>query len=125
MCIGKNISGDRIMYEPEDFQLFRNNLHHKIIIEPKSKVILEILESKDIERYWDNGDYLKALYLLSVLDLFSDEENVPKVEEYAEYRNKALEEPFFVGDFLNGNKDDCIAEFRQHNIFEGDLYDAV
>ena len=56
-----------VFYEKEDFQTFRNNLHHRI----KSNelgCILEIIESDDVSTYMRHEDYLKALYLVAAVD---------------------------------------------------------
>ena len=91
---------DQIVYHKEDFQTFRNNLHH---------------------------DYIKMLYLVATVDYISKKYSIPLSNKYDEIRKMKLEEPFFVGDaLLLGKKEEAgIKEFAKYNIIEGDLYDAV
>ena len=60
---------DEIVYKKEDFQTFRNNLHHRII-NNEMEVILEIIENDEISAYARHEDYLKALYLPQVYKIY-------------------------------------------------------
>lgn len=121
-----NVSMDALVYEKEDFQTFRNKLHHEIKDTDSVEIVLEILETKKIDYYLMHHDNLKALYLLSLLDYFSNQNKIPLCAEYSELRMKKLEKPYYVGDKAQFETcDNCIDEFVKHNIYEGDLYDAV
>lgn len=116
---------DQIVYHSEDFQTFRNNLHHKI----KSndlQTVLGIIESEDVEYYRLHSDYVKMLYLVATVDYISKKYDIPLCDKYNSVRSIKLEEPFYVGDsvLLNVEKN-VIEEFAKYNIMEGDLYDAV
>ncbi|MBQ6546024.1 MAG: hypothetical protein IJL72_09820 [Lachnospiraceae bacterium] len=117
---------DEIVYEKEDFQTFRNNLHHRI----KSNeldCILKIIESDDVSVYMRHEDYLKALYLVAAIDYISRKNGIPLCDKYDEVRKMKLSQPYYVGDssLLDTDKQNCIEEFLRFNIYEGDLYDAV
>ena len=117
---------DEIVYEKEDFQTFRNNLHHRI----KSNelvCILEIIESHDVSTYMRHEDYLKALYLVATVDYISKKNNIPLCDKYSSVRRIRLEQPYYVGDssLIDPDKRECIDEFLKFNIYEGDLFDAV
>ena len=117
---------DQIVYHKEDFQTFRNNLHHDIK-RNDLQTVLGIIEHEDVEYYRLHGDYIKMMYLVATVDYISKKYEIPLCDKYDEIRNMKLEEPFFVGDsaFLNKGVDSGIEEFAKYNIVEGDLYDAV
>ncbi|MDO4488177.1 MAG: hypothetical protein Q4B67_03720 [Eubacteriales bacterium] len=117
---------DQIVYHNEDFQTFRNNLHHKIK-RNDLKTVLGIIESDDVEYYRIHNDFRKMMYLVATVDYISKKYDIPLCDKYNEVRTMKLEEPFFVGDSALMNKDinSGIDEFARYNIIEGDLYDAV
>lgn len=117
---------DEIVYEKEDFQSFRNNLHHRIR-QDELDFLLETVESNDVDMYIRHEDYLKAFYLVATVDHISRKNGIPPCDKYNEIRNMRLESPYYVGDSsLTGKRpENCIEEFLRFNIYEGDLYDAV
>lgn len=113
-------------YVQIDFQTFRNILHHKLKNLGELGVLLEIIETKQIDYYYDNNDILKALYLLSFVDHLSKKNNIPLCKEYSNLRFKKLEKPYYVGDVsMFKEPTNAISEFVVHNIYEGELYDSV
>lgn len=120
------ISIDDLVYEKEDFQTFRNKVHHKLKCNDEIDIMLEILEKHRIDYYLLHQDMLKAMYLLSLLDYLSKKNQVPLCQEYSELRSQSLSDPYYVGDRIETHRyENCIQEFAKHNIYEGDLYDAV
>ena len=117
---------DQIVYHREDFQTFRNNLHHDIK-RNDLQTVLEIIEHGDVEYYRMHHDYIKMLYLVATVDYISKKYSIPLSNKYDDIRHMKLEEPFYVGDSqLLGKKTKAgIKEFAKYNIIEGDLYDAV
>ena len=117
---------DEIVYEKEDFQTFRNNLHHRIK-QNELELVLEVLESDEVSTYMRHEDYLKALYLVATVDYLSRKNDIPLCDKFNEIRCIKLERPYYVGDsfFLSLSEKNCIEEFLKYNIYEGDLYDAV
>ena len=117
---------DEIVYEKEDFQVFRNNLHHRIK-NNELECILEIIESDDVSTYMRHEDYLKAFYLVATVDYISRKNDIPLCDKYNDVRSIRLEQPYYVGDssLFGPDKQECIDEFLRFNIYEGDLYDAV
>lgn len=117
---------DQIVYHKEDFQTFRNNLHHEIK-RGDLQTALGIIEREEVEYYRLHSDHLKMFYLVATVDYISKKYDIPLCDKYDEIRNMRLEEPFFVGDsaLKDRNKVIGICEFAKYNIIEGDLYDAV
>ena len=117
---------DEIVYENEDFQIFRNNLHHRIK-QNELELILETIEGDDVSLYLRHEDYLKALYLVATVDYLSRKNDIPLCDKFNDVRKIKLDRPYYVGDsaMLSSAKDKCIDEFLKFNIYEGDLYDAV
>ena len=117
---------DQIVYHKEDFQTFRNNLHHSIK-RNDLQTVLGIIENDDVEYYRLHSDYIKMLYLLATVDYICKKHDIPLCDKYSDIRNMKLEEPYYVGDsaFMNRDIESGIPEFARHNIIEGDLYDAV
>lgn len=115
---------DQIVYHKEDFQTFRNNLHHDIK-RNDLQTVLGIIECEDVEYYRFHSDYIKMLYLVATVDYISKKYDIPLCDKYNDMRNMKLEKPFYVGDSMITNKKSGIKEFAKYNIIEGDLYDAV
>lgn len=117
---------DEIVYEIEDFQTFRNKLHHRIK-QNELELILETVEGDDVFRYMRHEDYLKALYLVASVDYLSKKNDIPLCDKFDDVRKIRLNMPYYVGDsaLLGSARDRCIDEFLRYNIYEGDLYDAV
>ena len=117
---------DEIVYEQEDFQTFRNNLHHRIK-QNELEFILETIENDEVSAYLRHRDYLKALYLVASVDYLSRKNDIPLCDKYNNARRIKLEKPYHVGDssFLEASGKNCIEEFLKYNIYEGALYDAV
>lgn len=115
-----------IVYQYTDFQTFRNDLHHKIQTNDL-KTALGIIERNEPEYYELHEDYIKALYLVATVDYISRKYEIPLCDKYSELRKMKLKEPYYVGDseYLHTEEEKTIKEFRDFNIFEGDLYDAV
>ena len=117
---------DEIVYEAEDFQTFRNNLHHQIK-RGELQFLLETVEGDDVSTYMRHEDYLKAFYLVAAVDYLSKKNEIPLCSKYDDIRHMRLSQPYYVGDsaFMTISPEACIPEFLNYNIYEGDLYDVV
>ena len=115
-----------IVYCKEDFQTFRNNLHHDIK-RNDLQTVLGIIEQEKVEYYRFHSDYVKMFYLLATVDYICKKYDIPVCDKYNEIRNMKLDSLFYVGDsaFLHKDINSGISEFARYNIIEGDLYDAV
>ena len=47
-----NLSIDDLVYQKEDFQTFRNKLHHRIKVSDELDLLVEVLEHKEIDYYY-------------------------------------------------------------------------
>jgi len=120
------ISVDFLVYKYEMFQTFRNNLHHELKDKGDLALVYDILKGGSIDYYYYHEDYPKAFYLLALVDFLSKKHGIDLCTNYNEMRFQRLEEPFYIGDNVEGRSfENCIEEFKKYNIFEGDLYDAV
>ncbi len=109
----------------DNFYVFRSNIQHKIK-NNSQKAVLDILESKEIDIYYEKKDYLKCLYLLSCLDTLCIELNLPLCEEYDKYRQLKCEKPIYISTISKGNDPDVkyLPEFVKHNIYEISIHDV-
>ncbi len=117
---------DQIVYHKEDFQTFRNNLHHQIKRD-ELQTVLSIIENEDVEYYRFHSDFIKMMYLVATVDYISKKYDIPLCDKYNDIRLLKLEQPYFVGDsaLIKNESRQVIKEFSKYNIIEGDLYDAV
>lgn len=120
-----HLTVDELVYEKENFQAFRNKLHHRLVNEDELAIVEDLLVNKSIDYFYEHEDYLKALYLLSLIDYLLKKNGLPVCSEYSFLRSVKLKAPYYVGDTTADKSTAIIAEFSKHNIFEGDLYDAV
>ncbi len=121
-----NISIDRLVYTKEPFQIFRNNLHHDLKRYGDIALAIMLLKNKTTDYYYQNDDILKAMYVLSLVDHILKKHDLPLCSDYDFLRSHKLKEPYYVGDHSDFSAPGTfIPEFAEHNIFEGDLYDAI
>lgn len=114
------------------FTHFRSIERHRVNRLGGLGYIEYVLTEDPITAYADEGDYAKALYVLSMTDYLSRLNDLPLCNKYAKLRGYKLSKPLYPSGVLlsdailetNKNKDLClqhsIAEFRQHNIIEPD-----
>jgi len=114
-----------------DFNTFRNNMHHQLKEYGDMDFLLKHLDERTPLRLMKTGEKLQALYLVCMIDHLSIKHGIPLACEFDKIRGLTMDRPFYVGD--SGRFDDrkealwreAIPVFRDHNIIEGDLYDAV
>lgn len=125
-----NVPTDDLVPSVPPFQVFRNNLHHELKNSGVLCFIVKYLESNTIRQLWNSGNHAYSLYLLSMVDHLSLENGLPLSKEYRDIRNKKLCDPYYCGasrKYIESGviKNKPIDTFLNHNIYEGDLYDAV
>lgn len=116
-----------------DFELFKSNVCQ--ILKSKSSVqfINQIVNEKTVEKYFDQGDYEKSLYLVALVDYLCRRDNIKMINSYEKYRAYKLKDILFPSsvellsvllkndtlkkDALNN----AIPEFLHFNIVEGEI----
>ena len=115
----------------EDFDLFKSNILQLLKKSNESDYVNNIVKNKTIEEYYEKEEYLKAFYLLSLVDYLCEKNNVPKLEQYDEIRQKRLAKIYVpksiylllltkhikVSDIFK----ECIKTFLNHNIVEAEV----
>ena len=82
---------DEIVYEKEDFQTYRNNLHHRIR-QDELTFLLETVDGDEVTVYLRHEDYLKAMYLVATVDYLSKKNGIPLCDKYNSVRKMKLPE---------------------------------
>lgn len=111
--------------ERTPFITFRSNLHHDIkkygIIETARFTSMNNL----VKAYMLDEQYIKGLYLVSLIEHVENTFDIYIDAKIEKYKNLKLKEPFHFGNNCDLDKRKYIKEFSDHNIMEGNLYDAV
>ena len=117
-----------------DEDLFRSQVCHDLKEVGDYKFIEKTIESNEIVNLFKYHLYFESLYLLSMLDYVSRKNNIPLVKEYNDIRKFKLSEISYPKSILYLNSDpdylkkeynDSIYEFKQHNIVEKEVYNAI
>ena len=127
LAIGLDTTVDNLL-RGEPFQSFRDNLHHQYVKWGSLQFLIHYLERNEVARLWKNGQSIRALYLLAMLDTICENEELPFAAEYDDLRSYSLEAPFFVGDSvfnIDLAKQNALPQFIKYNIIEGSIDDAV
>ena len=124
------------MEERMDFENFKSAVCHSLKRMGDMKYLLNILESNDIEYYYNKEWLLECFYLLGMVDYLCRKNNLPYSNEYNYIRQYKLEKPIFPSDVIikciifNSEKPKenilkiAIPEFLRFNIVENGVYDA-
>ena len=117
----------------QNFELFKSNICHNLKSMGDIKFLISILETNEIQKYYNKKQYLECFYLLAMIDYISRENNIPLCIEYDYIRKKKLENTIFPLSIkamcvaLNSNEPkerslkECIPEFKHFNIIEADV----
>ena len=114
---------NHIYLQEESFQNFRNNLHHEII---HNELLLykSVIHNNSIEKYLLHSEIEKAVYLMALIEYIEHKYKMEMSETTKQYKKYALKNPLIIqSDIFNDDK--YIPEFKERNIMEGDLYDAL
>ncbi len=139
-----NVSLDFIMERNEEdkietdnhrssFEVFKSNVCHEVKDMGQIEFIKKLLVSNDIQKYFDKGWQLEALYLLGMLDYLSRINDVPLCTNYNKLRNYKFSETIYPTGILlmsevTNNSDikkealeNAIPEFLRFNIVENEI----
>lgn len=117
-----------------DEDLFRSQVCHDLKNNGDLKFIEKTIESGEIVKLYKYCLYFESLYLLSMLDYVSNKNNIPLVEDYSYIRSQKLKDISYPKSLLYFSRDkkcllkefnNSIPEFKQHNIAEKEVYNAI
>lgn len=119
------------------FEIFKSNVCHKLKRLGDINFLIDILQSRDIRKYYESQHFLEALYLLAMVDYLSRINDIPLCSDFDDLRRLKFQEPIFSESIIAASivtKDDswkkeaiqnAIPEFIRFNIVEGDIRDVV
>lgn len=115
----------------ESFDLFKSNALQQLKKVGEDIFLNQILINNTIDEYYKSEDYLKALYLLSLVDYLYTKRNMPLLTKYNELRNKKLDKVYVQKSIyllllmkiktMTSIYKECIKEFLKHNIVEANI----
>ena len=122
----------KMMSYKKEFDFFKSETCHNLKRLGDLGFIDYVIQNKLIDKYFDDEDYAKSLYLLSMVDYLCDKNEIPLYHEYEELRECKLDSIYISESALlelesktityNQLMDDINPYFYSHNIIEGDIY---
>ena len=119
----------------EDFDLFKSNTLQQLKRMGEDAFIDSIVSENTIDRYYDEQDFLKALYLLSLLDYLTTLKGLKPLTQYDYLRDYKLNKIYLSKSLflLLESKHitatiffkECIREFIDHNIVEAHIDEVI
>jgi len=119
----------------EDFDLFKSNTLQQLKRFDEKVFIEQMIQSEQIENYFSQDEYAKALYLLSLLDYLSEKNNVELIDKYEYIRKTRLSKLYVPKSIylLLITKTIKISEvyrhsikvFLDHNIVEAEIDNVI
>lgn len=117
------------------FTWFRSEQCHLVHRKGELDYLVDVLESREIDRYWRLSMYAEAMYEVAMIDYISRRNDLPRCENYNEIRQYKLDHvayPIDVkikegllkdSDAFSKAEEGGIPEFRRFNIVEGEIFD--
>lgn len=122
-------------YNCREFELFKGNICHMIKEYGQLQFLESMLVSNQVEKLWNDGKQLYALYLLAMIDYLSGLNDIPLYTKYNYLRNHKIREKIYPLSLVLAAKmdgvdideltKDAIPEFLRFNIVEGNVFDVV
>ena len=115
------------------FESFKSNVCHRLKELGDINFLLEQLKTGDILKYYNKSWFAESLYLLSLVDYLCRIHEFPLCSDYAGVRRAKLHETLYPAsvnaiylatkdeNVFKVSEDECIPEFRNHNIIESDI----
>ena len=135
-----NVPMEKLLYSymktRPSFENFKSETCQKIKMMGEIPFIIELLQSNQIREYYEDQWYPESLYLLSMLDYLSRENNIPVCTDYDDIRKAKLSKILFPASVIalvnaTGNDQyyveaikNSIPEFLKHNIVESEIRDV-
>ena len=137
-----NIQTYTLLTEDISYDNFRSEISHMLKNKGDYEFAKEILKYNFVKVYWEKEWYIKAYYVLAILDYFTEKYELKPLEMYNKYRKYKLNDLIFPPEvnFLdkieksNKNKEAAIVDcsnheigkyFFKYNIVEEDIYNAI
>lgn len=115
----------------EDFDLFKSNTLQRLKATNEKEFINNLVDNNTVESLFDKKDYLKSLYLVSLIDYLSKNNNEELLERYNEIRKTKLDRLYVPKSvyLLLATKTikitkifkESITTFLDHNIVEAEI----
>ena len=119
----------------EDFDLFKSNVLQMMKTVGEKTFIKEIEEKNEIQELFSQKEYLKSLYLLSLLDYLSDKNELDKNDKYDDIRGMKLNKMYVPKSIylllltktikISKVYKESIKTFLDHNIVEAEIENDV
>ena len=119
----------------EDFDLFKSNVLQMMKTVGEKTFIKEIEEKNEIQELFSQKEYLKSLYLLSLLDYLSDKNELDKNDKYDDIRGMKLNKMYVPKSIylllltktikISDVYKESIKTFLDHNIVEAEIENDV
>ena len=115
------------------FEVFKSNICHEVKDIGQIEFIRKLLVSDDIQKYFDKGWQLEALYLLGMLDYLSRINDLPLCSKYSDLRKCKFAETIYPtgvlllsevtknSDYKKHALEKAIPEFLRFNIVESEI----
>ena len=115
----------------EEFDLFKSDILQRLKNMNDDAFVDDVLSNKRIDHYYENKEYSKALYLLSLLDYICSKNSIPIVKEYNSLRDYKLNKISISKSLylllltkrirITDVYKNCLKPFVKHNILEGQI----
>ena len=117
----------------DTFEVFKSNICHEVKDIGQIEFIRKLLVSDDIQKYFDKGWQLEALYLLGMLDYLSRINDLPLCSKYSDLRKCKFAETIYPtgvlllsevtknSDYKKHALEKAIPEFLRFNIVESEI----
>ena len=119
------------------FELFKGNLAHSLKNLGDIEFLIQVIESDEINIYYQRGWFPECLYLLAMVDYISRINEIPLCKAYEKYRSMKLNKKLYpmgviVACAVSGNEElkaqakiNAIPEFLRFNIIESDVRNVI
>ena len=119
----------------EDFDLFKSNTLQRLKKMDEKTFIQELINNDDIELLFEEKEYPKSLYLLSLLDYLSEKNNMELVDRYQHIRENRLSKLYVPKSIylllqaklikISDIYKESIKTFLDHNIVEAEIDNVI
>lgn len=115
----------------KDFDIFKSSMTQELKDLKDKRFLVKYLTNDTIERYYQSKEYLKAIYLVSLIDYLCKKNNLPLVNKFSEIRKYKIdklyvsESLFLLLSLKKVNVSQIYKEsnpiFLKHNIVEAEI----